>query len=77
VLLQRLLHADGGRASRSACGTLDADASGLACGGRAGSAQASVAALVTQLRDLPQRHLLIAVIGLWAVARSCLPWLPR
>jgi hypothetical protein len=49
------------------CGTLDADASGLACCGRAGVGAGIGAALVTQLRNLPQRHLLIAIIGLWAV----------
>jgi MFS family permease len=48
--------------------TLNADASGLGLMWGALGAGAFVgAALVNQLRNLPQRHLLIAIIGLWAV----------
>jgi hypothetical protein len=63
--------------SRYVGGTLDADASGLACCGARWVGAGIGAALVNQLRTRPQRHRLIAVIGLWAVCRSCLPWLPR
>jgi MFS family permease len=49
-------------------GTLDADASGLGLMWGALGVGASVgAALVNQLRNLPQRHLLIAIIALWAL----------
>jgi MFS family permease len=49
-------------------GTLDTDASGLGLMWGALGAGAFVgAALVNQLRNLPQRHLLIAIIGLWAM----------
>lgn len=47
--------------------TLDADASGLGLmWGALGVGAAIGAALVNQLRNLPQRPLLIAIIGLWA-----------
>ena len=49
-------------------GTLHADASGLGLmWGAVGVGAFIGAALVNQLRNLPQRHLLIAIIGLWAV----------
>jgi MFS family permease len=49
-------------------GTLDADASGLGLmWGALGVGAFIGAALVNQLRNLPQRHLLIAIIGLWAL----------
>src|SRR5262245_34926018 len=49
-------------------GTLGADATGLGLMWGALGAGAFVgAALVNQLRNLPQRHLLIAIIALWAV----------
>jgi MFS family permease len=49
-------------------GTLDADASALGLmWGALGVGAFIGAALVNQLRNLPQRHLLIAIIGLWAV----------
>ena len=49
-------------------GTLDADASGLGLmWGALGLGAFVGAALVNQLRDLPQRHLLIAIIALWAL----------
>ena len=49
-------------------GTLDAGASGLGLMWGALGAGAFVgAALVNQLRNLPQRHVLIAIIGLWAM----------
>ena len=49
-------------------GTLDADASGLGLmWGALGVGAFVGAALVNQLRNLPQRHLLIAIIGLWAM----------
>lgn len=49
-------------------GTLEADASGLGLmWGALGVGAFVGAALVNQLRNLPQRHLLIAIIGLWAM----------
>lgn len=49
-------------------GTLDADASALGLmWGALGLGAFIGAALVNQLRHLPQRHLLIAIIGLWAL----------
>ena len=49
-------------------GTLDADASGLGLmWGALGLGAFVGAALVNQLRDLPQRQLLIAIIALWAL----------
>lgn len=49
-------------------GTLDADASGLGLmWGALGVGAFVGAALVNQLRNLPQRHVLIAIIGLWAM----------
>ena len=49
-------------------GTLDADASGLGLMWCALGVGAFVgAALVNHLRNLPHRHLLIAIIGLWAM----------
>jgi MFS family permease len=49
-------------------GTLDADASGLGLmWGALGVGAFVGAALVNQLRNLPQRHLLIAIIALWAL----------
>src|SRR5262249_60367353 len=49
-------------------GTLGADASALGLmWGALGVGAFIGAALVNQLRGLPQRHLLIAIIGLWAV----------
>jgi predicted MFS family arabinose efflux permease len=49
-------------------GTLDADASGLGLmWGALGVGAFIGAALVNQLRNLPQRHVLIAIIGLWAM----------
>ena len=49
-------------------GTLDADASGLGLmWGALGVGAFVGAALANQLRNLPQRHLLIAIIGLWAM----------
>jgi MFS family permease len=49
-------------------GTLDADASGLGLmWGALGVGAFVGAALVNQLRNLPQRHVLIAIIGLWAL----------
>jgi MFS family permease len=49
-------------------GTLDADASGLGLmWGALGVGAFIGAALVNQLRNLPQRHVLIAIIGLWGV----------
>src|SRR4029453_9514492 len=49
-------------------GTLHADASGLGVlWGALGVGAFVGAALVNQLRNLPQRHLLIAIIGLWAM----------
>ena len=48
--------------------TLDGDASELGLlWGALGVGAFVGAALVNQLRNLPQRHLLIAIIGLWAV----------
>src|SRR4030095_8834782 len=48
--------------------TLDAGASGLGLTwGALGVGALVGAALVNQLRHLPQRHLLIAIIGLWAM----------
>jgi MFS family permease len=48
-------------------GTLDGDASELGLlWGALGVGAFVGAALVNQLRDLPQRHVLIAIIGLWA-----------
>jgi predicted MFS family arabinose efflux permease len=49
-------------------GTLDTDAAGLGLmWGALGVGAFIGAALVNQLRNLPQRHLLIAIIGLWAL----------
>src|SRR5262249_60113977 len=49
-------------------GMLGADASALGLmWGALGVGAFIGAALVNQLRNLPQRHLLIAIIGLWAV----------
>jgi len=49
-------------------GTLDAGASGLGLmWGALGVGAFIGAALVNQLRDLPQRHVLIAIVGLWAM----------
>ncbi|MEU7748027.1 MFS transporter [Nonomuraea sp. NPDC049158] len=49
-------------------GTLDADASALGLmWGALGIGAFVGAALVNQLRNLPQRHVLIAIIGLWAM----------
>lgn len=49
-------------------GNLDADASGLGfMWGALGVGAFVGAALVNQLRNLPQRHVLIAIIGLWAM----------
>ena len=49
-------------------GTLDAGAAGLGLmWGALGVGAFVGAALVNQLRNLPQRHLLIAIIGLWAI----------
>jgi MFS family permease len=49
-------------------GTLDAGASGLGLmWGALGVGAFAGAALVNQLRNLPQRHVLIAIIGLWAL----------
>jgi MFS family permease len=49
-------------------GTLGADASGLGLmWGALGVGAFVGAALVNQLRNLPQRHVLIAIIGLWAM----------
>ncbi len=49
-------------------GTLGADASGLGLmWGALGIGAFLGAALVNQLRNLPQRHVLIAIIGLWAL----------
>jgi MFS family permease len=49
-------------------GTLNADASGLGLmWGALGVGAFVGAALVNQLRNLPQRHLLIAIVGLWAL----------
>jgi MFS family permease len=49
-------------------GTLDADATGLGLmWGALGVGAFIGAALVNQLRNLPQRHLLIAIIALWAL----------
>jgi MFS family permease len=49
-------------------GTLGADASGLGLmWGALGIGAFAGAALVNQLRNLPQRHVLIAIIGLWAI----------
>ena len=49
-------------------GTLHADASGLGLmWGALGLGAFVGAALVNQLRNLPQRHVLIAIIGLWAI----------
>ena len=49
-------------------GTLDAGAAGLGLmWGALGIGAFVGAALVNQLRNLPQRHLLIAIIGLWAI----------
>jgi MFS family permease len=49
-------------------GTLDADASGLGLmWGALGVGACVGAALVNQLRNLPQRQLLIAIIALWAL----------
>jgi predicted MFS family arabinose efflux permease len=49
-------------------GTLDAGASGLGLmWGALGVGAFAGAALVNQLRNLPQRHVLIAIIGLWAM----------
>jgi predicted MFS family arabinose efflux permease len=49
-------------------GTLNADASGLGLmWGALGVGAFVGAALVNQLRHLPQRHVLIAIIGLWAM----------
>lgn len=49
-------------------GNLDADASGLGLmWGALGVGAFVGAALVNQLRNLPQRHVLIAIIGLWAM----------
>jgi MFS family permease len=49
-------------------GTLNADASGLGLmWGALGVGAFVGAALVNQLRNLPQRHLLIAIVGLWAM----------
>jgi MFS family permease len=49
-------------------GTLDTDASGLGLmWGALGVGAFIGAALVNQLRNLPQRHVLIAIVGLWAV----------
>jgi MFS family permease len=49
-------------------GELDSDASGLGLmWGALGVGAFVGAALVNRLRNLPQRHLLIAIIGLWAI----------
>jgi predicted MFS family arabinose efflux permease len=49
-------------------GTLHSDASGLGLlWGALGVGAFIGAALVNQLRNLPQRHLLIAIVGLWAL----------
>jgi MFS family permease len=49
-------------------GTLDADASGLGLiWGALGVGAFAGSALVNQLRNLPQRHVLVAIIGLWAM----------
>jgi predicted MFS family arabinose efflux permease len=49
-------------------GTLGADATGLGLmWGALGAGAFAGAALVNQLRNLPQRHLLIAIIALWAL----------
>jgi predicted MFS family arabinose efflux permease len=49
-------------------GTLGANASGLGLmWGALGVGAFVGAALVNQLRNLPQRHVLIAIIGLWAI----------
>ena len=49
-------------------GTLGSDASGLGLlWGALGAGAFVGAAMVNQLRHLPQRHLLIAIIGLWAM----------
>ncbi|MEV1169062.1 MFS transporter [Nonomuraea sp. NPDC049784] len=49
-------------------GTLDAGVSGLGLmWGALGVGAFAGAALVNQLRNLPQRHVLIAIIGLWAM----------
>ena len=49
-------------------GTLEADASGLGLmWGALGIGAFVGAALVNQLRNLPQRHLLVAIIALWAL----------
>jgi MFS family permease len=49
-------------------GTLDADASGLGLmWGALGVGAFVGAAGVSRLRNLPQRHLLVAIIGLWAM----------
>jgi MFS family permease len=49
-------------------GTLGADAAGLGLmWGALGVGAFAGAALVNQLRNLPQRHVLIAIIGLWAM----------
>ncbi|MCW3816900.1 MFS transporter [Micromonospora sp. DR5-3] len=56
-------------------GTLDVDATGLGLmWGALGVGAFVGAALVNQMRNLPQRHLLIAIIALWAFVRS--RWLP-
>lgn len=48
--------------------SLDADASGLGLiWGAFGIGAAIGAVLVNQLRNLPQRHVLVAIIGLWAL----------
>jgi MFS family permease len=49
-------------------GTLDADASALGLlWGALGVGAFIGAALVNQLRNIPQRHVLVAIIGLWAL----------
>lgn len=59
-------------------GTLDADATGLGLmWGALGVGAFVGGALVNQLRDLPQRHLLIAIIALWGLCPIALAVVDR
>lgn len=56
-------------------GTLGADASALGLlWGALGVGAFIGASLVNRLRDLPQRHVLIAIIGLWALCPIALAY---
>jgi predicted MFS family arabinose efflux permease len=59
-------------------GSLDADASALGLmWGALGIGAFTGAALVNQLRNVPERQLLIAIVGLWAVCPIALAFAPN